>query len=100
MTLCRRLRSSSCTSAIAARSCSSYWRRASTRYVTSPPYWNLRDYRAGQGELGLEATVEEYVGELVRVFQPPARVLRRRGRLANLGDSYAGGSSASTAPRR
>ena len=61
--------------------------------VTSPPYWNLRDYQAA-GQLGLEATVDEYVDELVRVFQAAARVLRPTGTLwLNLGDSYAGGSS-------
>jgi len=32
--------------------------------VTSPPYWGLRDYGT-EGQLGLEATPEEYVAALV-----------------------------------
>src|SRR5947209_5080328 len=35
--------------------------------VTSPPYFLLRDYQAG-GQLGLEATVHEYVQHIVAVF--------------------------------
>ena len=32
--------------------------------VTSPPYWGLRDY-GEPGQLGLEATPEEYVAAMV-----------------------------------
>jgi DNA modification methylase len=57
--------------------------------VTSPPYWGLRDYGCA-GQLGLEKTPEEYVANLVRVFQEVKRVLRDDGTLwLNLGDSYA-----------
>ena len=57
--------------------------------VTSPPYWGLRDYGA-IGQLGLEATPEEYVAKLVAVFREVRRVLRDDGTLfLNLGDSYA-----------
>ena len=31
--------------------------------IMSPPYWGLRDYGV-QGQLGLEATPEEYVANL------------------------------------
>ena len=31
--------------------------------VTSPPYWQLRDYGVA-GQLGLEDTVEEYIEKL------------------------------------
>lgn len=57
--------------------------------VTSPPFWGLRDY--GQdGQLGLEATPEEYVANMVEVFCEVRRVLRDDGTLwLNLGDSYA-----------
>ena len=56
--------------------------------VTSPPYWGLRDY-GHVGQLGLEATPEEYVANMVEVFREVRRVLRDDGTLwLNLGDSY------------
>jgi DNA modification methylase len=59
--------------------------------VTSPPYWCLRDYGV-DGQIGLEATPEEYADRLVGVFQEVRRVLREDGTLwLNLGDSYASG---------
>jgi site-specific DNA-methyltransferase (cytosine-N4-specific) len=57
--------------------------------VTSPPYWGLRDYGT-DGQLGLEATPEEYVENMVAVFREVRRVLRDDGTVwLNLGDSYA-----------
>lgn len=57
--------------------------------VTSPPYWALRDYGV-PGQLGQEATPQEFVATLVRVFGGVWRVLRDDGVLfVNLGDSYA-----------
>ena len=57
--------------------------------VTSPPYWGLRDYGTA-GQLGLEATPDEYVANMVAVFREVRRVLRDDGTLwLNLGDSYA-----------
>ncbi len=57
--------------------------------VTSPPYWGLRDYRVA-GQLGLEASPEEYVEKLVHVFRDVRRVLKKDGTLwLNLGDCYA-----------
>ena len=62
--------------------------------VTSPPYWGLRDY-GSEGQLGLEETPEEYVENMVSVFQEIKRVLRKDGTVwLNLGDSYAGGGRA------
>ena len=62
--------------------------------VTSPPYWGLRDY-GNDGQLGLEATPEEYVANMVAVFREVRRVLRDDGTLwLNLGDSYAGSGGA------
>lgn len=59
--------------------------------VTSPPYWGLRDYGV-DGQLGLEATPDEYVTKMVDVFAEVRRVLRKDGTLwLNLGDSYATG---------
>ena len=58
--------------------------------VTSPPYWGLRDYGV-DGQLGLEATPEEFVLKLVEIFREVKRVLKDDGTLwLNLGDSYAG----------
>lgn len=57
--------------------------------VTSPPYYNLRDYGAA-GQIGNEASVEEYLQSLVSVFHEVRRVLRTDGTLwVNMGDSYA-----------
>lgn len=56
--------------------------------VTSPPYYNLRDYGAA-GQIGNEASVEEYLQTLVSVFHEVRRVLRADGTLwVNMGDSY------------
>ena len=58
--------------------------------VTSPPYWGLRDYGT-PGQLGLEATPEEFVATMVDVFREVRRVLRDDGTLwLNIGDSYGG----------
>ena len=57
--------------------------------VTSPPYYNLRDYGAA-GQIGMEETPEEYIAKLVDVFREVRRVLRPDGTLwVNIGDSYA-----------
>ena len=59
--------------------------------VTSPPYFGLRDYGVA-GQIGLEPTLEEYIGEMVAVFREVRRVLRGDGVVfLNLGDSYFGG---------
>jgi DNA modification methylase len=49
--------------------------------ITSPAYWGLRDYGGLEGQLGLEATPEEYVAHLVEVFREVRRVLRNDGAL-------------------
>jgi DNA modification methylase len=59
--------------------------------VTSPPYFGLRDY-GHAGQIGLEATPDAFVAEMVAVFREVRRVLRDDGTLwLVLGDSYAGG---------
>jgi DNA modification methylase len=59
--------------------------------VTSPPYWGLRDYGV-TGQLGLEATPQEYVERMVEVFRLARELLADDGTLwLNLGDSYASG---------
>lgn len=61
--------------------------------VTSPPYFGLRDYQV-DGQLGLEATPQEYVSNMVEVFRLVRELLADDGTLwLNLGDSYC-----STAP--
>ena len=56
--------------------------------VTSPPYFGLRDY-GHDGQIGLEATPEQYIARLVAVFHEVRRVLRDDGILwINIGDSY------------
>lgn len=61
--------------------------------VTSPPYWGLRDYGVA-GQLGLEATPDEYVANMVTVFREVRRVLREDGNcFVNIGDSYIGSTS-------
>jgi|SRR6185295_12389678 len=57
--------------------------------ITSPPYWGLRDYDT-EGQIGQEDTPEEYVIELVEVFDGVWRALADDGTLwLNLGDCYA-----------
>jgi len=61
--------------------------------VTSPPFWGLRDYEE-KLQIGLEATPERYVAELVKVFEEVWRVLSDDGTLwLNLGDCFAGSRS-------
>ena len=65
--------------------------------VTSPPYWQMRDYGLDGiewadgwcGQLGLEPTREMFIGHIVTIFDECRRVLKARGSLwVNLGDSY------------
>lgn len=67
--------------------------------ITSPPYYNLRDY-GKDGQIGLETTPEEYIEKLVDVFREVRRVLKSDGTLwVNIADSYAGsGKGASNYP--
>lgn len=69
--------------------------------VTSPPYWDCRDYgpasaKWGGGErcvLGREPTIDEYLTHLLEVFDELKRVLKPAGTLwVNLGDVYWSGS--------
>lgn len=56
--------------------------------ITSPPYWGLRDYEV-EGQIGQEATPQEFVAKMVEVFNEVWRVLRDDGTLwLNLGDTY------------
>lgn len=56
--------------------------------VTSPPYFNLRDYGV-PGQIGLEPTMQEYIARIVEVFAEVKRVLTDDGTLwVNIADSY------------
>jgi site-specific DNA-methyltransferase (cytosine-N4-specific) len=58
--------------------------------ITSPPYWNLRDYDV-EGQIGYGDSYEEYVKKMVDVFTEVHRVLKDDGTMwLNLGDGYAG----------
>lgn len=64
--------------------------------VTSPPYWGLRDYGV-QGQLGLEPTLDEYLANMVEVFDLVHQLLADDGTLwLNLGDSYITNPGANT----
>jgi DNA modification methylase len=58
--------------------------------ITSPPYWQERKYE-GEGTIGLESTVEEYVQHLAEIFHRLKRVIREDGSFwLNIGDKYDG----------
>ena len=63
--------------------------------VTSPPYFQLREYNNGvqkSDQLGQEETVEEFVENLARVFDEAKRVLKHDGSLfVNIADNVQGG---------
>lgn len=58
--------------------------------ITSPPYWNQRDYQV-KGQLGLETTPQEFISNLCDIFDEAKRVLKDNGTcFVVIGDSYAG----------
>ena len=57
--------------------------------VTSPPYYGLRDYGGEDSQIGQEESPEEYIQNLVKVFQEVRNQLTEDGTLwVNIGDSY------------
>jgi len=57
--------------------------------VTSPPYWQLKDYGAA-GQIGFDDSYEDYINNLNIVWTETARVLRHGCRLcAVIGDQFA-----------
>lgn len=59
--------------------------------ITSPPYFLLRNY-GHDDQIGLEATVEDWVAQLSAVMAEVARVLKPTGGVwLNLGDSFSRG---------
>ena len=56
--------------------------------ITSPPYWQLRDY-GYEGQWGMEKTFEEYLNNLWKMMDEIYRVLKPNGTCwINLGDTY------------
>ncbi len=67
--------------------------------VTSPPYWLKRDYGV-TGQIGQEATAQEFVDNLVDCMKEWRRVLQPWGSVfLNIGDTYHNGSLAATPSR-
>ena len=59
--------------------------------ITSPPYWNMRDY-GDKNQLGLEYTTSEFIDNLYNVFHELKRVLKDEGSLwINIRDTYSKG---------
>jgi len=57
--------------------------------ITSPPYWQLKDYGNGK-QIGFNDTYEEYINNLNLVWNECHRVLKKGCRLCiNIGDQFA-----------
>lgn len=56
--------------------------------IGSPPYFSVRDYKV-KGQIGLEASVDEYLGNICAVYTEAMRVLRPTGSCwVVIGDLY------------
>jgi len=56
--------------------------------ITSPPYYNLRDYGI-KGQIGIEENFKLYLNKLLEIFKEVKRILKNEGTCwVNLGDSY------------
>lgn len=63
-----------------------------TSVVTSPPYFSMRDYGNGEAELGLESDRNEYIRNLIKIFNECKRVLKDNGSLmVNINEKVEGG---------
>ncbi|MCA6072171.1 MAG: site-specific DNA-methyltransferase [Endomicrobium sp.] len=59
--------------------------------ITSPPYYQQRDY--GGGGIGNEVTEDEYINNLLLIFNECSRVVKTTGAIVfNLGDKYINGN--------
>lgn len=60
--------------------------------ITSPPYWDLRDYEV-DGQLGYGQALDVYVNDLVDILDSSKGCLKPEGSLwVNLGDKYQDGN--------
>lgn len=63
--------------------------------ITSPPYYNLRDYGV-ENQIGLEETITEYVAKVTSVMDEVRKKLKTDGLLfLNIGDTYYSGKGQS-----
>jgi site-specific DNA-methyltransferase (adenine-specific) len=61
--------------------------------VCSPPYFQARDYKNGDDELGREKTPEEFIEKLVKLFDDTKRVLKEEGSMyVNINDTCRDGA--------
>jgi DNA modification methylase len=62
--------------------------------ITSPPYWHLRQYDIGKDgnnitQLGQESMPEEYINNLMYIFNSIRRILKPEGSMfVNIGETY------------
>ncbi len=60
--------------------------------ITSPPYFQQRDYGNGINEIGNEKTEKEYLENLQNIFHECVRIVKETGTIVfNLGDKYING---------
>jgi len=63
--------------------------------VSSPPYWNLRDYGV-EGQWGLEPDFKDYLKKMQKFMAELQRICKKTATCwINLGDTYAGGNGGS-----
>lgn len=56
--------------------------------VTSPPYWQMRDYKV-ENQIGRESTSDKYINKLVHISKKINNVLKDSGSyFLNIGDKY------------
>lgn len=61
--------------------------------ITSPPYFQQRDYGNGKFGIGNELTENDYIQNLLEVFKECVRVTKKTGSIVyNLGDKYLNGN--------
>lgn len=64
--------------------------------ITSPPYYQLRDYGFSE-QWGLEKTYQEYLDKMISFMAECKRVIKDSGSIwVNLGDSYSGNKEGNT----
>ena len=60
--------------------------------ITSPPYFQQRDYGNNNIDIGNEKTQKEYLSNLLQIFFECVRVTKPTGTIVyNLGDKYTNG---------
>lgn len=63
-----------------------------------PRTWGLRDYGI-EGQIGLEASLQQFLNKLVAIFSEVKRVLKPNGVMwLNIGDGYTSGNRGYRAP--